>query len=158
MFDAVSGDTELAIVDPSVLPAGFNIYEFNIDSLEVSDDRFEPVQLTYRDARTGKEATVTVIGVLAIQVNSDITAGVYVNEAAYRTTFGVPNYLRTYVKLDDGVNAKRAAESIESIRPEPISSDRDSTPTAQTVWAAPAAVSRNASRNFTSEACRWRMR
>jgi putative ABC transport system permease protein len=114
VFDAAGSDSKLAIVDPSVLPEGFNIYEFNIHSLEVEDDRFDPVQLTYRDARTGKEATVTVIGVLAIQVNSDITAGVYVNEAAYRTMFGEPNYLRTYVKLDDGVNAKRAAEGIES--------------------------------------------
>jgi len=114
VFDAVRGDAKLAIVDPSVLPTGFNIYEFTIDELEVTDERFDPVQVTYADPRTGKEATVTVIGVLAIQVNSDFTAGVYVNEAAYRATFGEPQYLRTYVKLDDGVNAKRAAEGIES--------------------------------------------
>jgi putative ABC transport system permease protein len=114
VFEAVRGDSKLAIVDPSVLPSGFNIYEFNIDDLEVTDERFDPVQVTYKDPRTGKEATATVVGVLAIQVNSDFTAGVYVNEAAYRAVFGEPNYLRTYVKLDNGVNAGRAAESIES--------------------------------------------
>ena len=114
VFDAVQGDSKLAIVDPSVLPTGFNIYEFNIADLKVTDERFDPVQVTVTDPRTGKETAVTVVGVLAIQVNSDYTAGIYINEAAYRATFGEPQYLRTYVKLDNGVNIKNAAQAIES--------------------------------------------
>lgn len=114
VFDAVAGDSTLAIVDPSVLPDGFNDYEFNVDVDVDDNDRFEPFQLQVTNTVTGAEATVTVIGVLAIQVQPQYTAGVYVNESAYRQVFGEPEYLRSYVKLNDGVDAKTAAQDIEA--------------------------------------------
>ncbi|MGE0687623.1 MAG: ABC transporter permease, partial [Dehalococcoidia bacterium] len=114
VFNAVASDPKLALIDPSVLPDGFNEYEFYVDGLKVSNDHFKPFDLTYTDTATGREATVTVIGILAIQTDPAISAGVYVNESAYRATFGEPNYLRTYVKLNDGVKTKQAAQQIES--------------------------------------------
>ena len=65
VFDAVAADPSLAIVDPSVLPDGFNDYEFYADDVTVENDRFEPFQLQFIDTVTGNEKTVTVIGVLA---------------------------------------------------------------------------------------------
>ncbi|MGE0227499.1 MAG: ABC transporter permease [Dehalococcoidia bacterium] len=112
-FAAVRSDPALALVDPSVLPDGFNEYGFNIADLEVKDDRFAPFELEVTDVASGKSTTVTVVGVLAIQVDSSYTAGVYVNEDAYRATFGTPDYLRTYVRLDDSVSPRDGAEAIE---------------------------------------------
>jgi putative ABC transport system permease protein len=113
VFDAVKNGANLAVVDPSVLPSGFNNYDFNVD-LTVEDDRFERFELEYKNIVTNEEARVTVIGVLAIQIDSSYTAGIYVPERAYTPVFGTPDYLRSYVKLDDKVDAKRAAEGIEA--------------------------------------------
>ncbi|HEY7466077.1 MAG TPA: FtsX-like permease family protein, partial [Dehalococcoidia bacterium] len=114
VFGAVALDSNLALVDPSVLPSGFNDYEFQVKDLTVEDDRFDPFDLEYTDVLTGREARVTVIGVLAIQVPPQYTAGVYVNQAAYKATFGEPDYLRSYVRFNDGVKVKAASESIEA--------------------------------------------
>ena len=114
VYEAVRAGSGLALVDPSVLPSGFNDFEFHAKDVTVKDDRFEPFELEYRNIVTGQEARVTVIGVLAIQVMPAYTAGIYVPEAAYSRTFGAPEYLRGYVKLNDGVSVKRAAAAIEA--------------------------------------------
>jgi putative ABC transport system permease protein len=113
VFDAVASDSTLALVDPSVLPDGFNDYEFQT-GVVVEDDRFEPFQLQVIDTRTGSETAFTVVGVLAIQVPATYTAGVYVNEAAYTQIFGEPEYLRSFVKLNDGIGAEEGARNIEA--------------------------------------------
>lgn len=114
VLDEVAGGTNFALVDPSVLPDGWNEFEFKVSGLTVKNDRFDAFDLTYVDTETGRQATVTVIGILAIQVDAQYTAGVYVSEAAYRQTFGEPSYVRTYVKLNDGVKATGAAREIEA--------------------------------------------
>jgi putative ABC transport system permease protein len=111
---AVRNGRGLALVDPNVLPDGFNEYEFYVDGVTVSDDRFQPFDLDVRDVTTGRESRLTVVGILAIRVDSSITAGVYVNDGDYRATFGAPTYLRTYVRLVDGADAQASAEAIES--------------------------------------------
>jgi putative ABC transport system permease protein len=114
VLGAVAADSKLALVDPSVLPSGFNDYEFQVKGAVVENDRFDAFELEYTDVMTGREARVTVVGVLAIQVPATVTAGVYVNESAYAATFGEPAYLRSYVKFNDGVKVKTAAEAIEA--------------------------------------------
>jgi putative ABC transport system permease protein len=114
VLGAVAADSKFALVDPSVLPNGFNDYEFQVKGAVVEDDRFDAFELEYTDVMTGREARVTVIGVLAIQVPATVTAGVYVNESAYGATFGEPAYLRSYVKFNDGVKVKTASEAIEA--------------------------------------------
>ncbi|HEU0075268.1 MAG TPA: FtsX-like permease family protein, partial [Dehalococcoidia bacterium] len=113
VFDAVAADSSLALVDFSVMPGGFNDYDFLAD-VTVENDRFEPFQLQFVDTMTGTEKTVTVIGALASQIGPQYTAGIYVNDAAYREVFGEPAYLRSYVKLNDGVNSGDAAKQIEA--------------------------------------------
>ncbi len=114
VFDAVQNGTQYALVDPSVLPSGFNDYDFQVKGLNVKNDRFQPFDIEYTDTMTHREARVTVIGVLAIQVDQSYTAGVYVPASAYERVFGQPSLLRTFVKLNGGVKAKQAAKDIEA--------------------------------------------
>jgi putative ABC transport system permease protein len=81
---------------------------------KVTDDRFAPFEVKVRNTLTGDEQTLTVIGVMASQLNADVIAGVYVNEATYSEAFGAPDFLRTYVRLDDGAAPKTAAREIEA--------------------------------------------
>jgi putative ABC transport system permease protein len=114
VLEAMKDGNDFALVDPSVLPGGFNDYEFQVEGLAVENDRFEPFEIDYTDGASGRQAKATVIGILAIQVDQSYTAGVYVSETAYGAVFGEPDYLRTYVKLNPGTNAKEAAQAIES--------------------------------------------
>jgi putative ABC transport system permease protein len=114
VFDAVAGDSRLAIIDPSVLPNGFNDFEYALKGVTVEDDRFEPFEMVFTDIVTKREARVVVIGALAIQVSPTYTSGIYVNESAYTNVFGAPSFLRSYVRLEDGVNARRGAAAIEA--------------------------------------------
>jgi putative ABC transport system permease protein len=114
VLDAVANNPQYALVAPSIWPENFNDYEYYVEDVEIDDKRFEPFQMEYTDTLTGKTKTVTVIGALAVQVPSRYTAGVYVNEAAFGEVFGEPEYLRSYVKLDEDVNAKDAARDIEA--------------------------------------------
>jgi putative ABC transport system permease protein len=111
VFDAVAAGQNFAVVDPTVLN-GFSAFGFMVD-VDVEDKRFDAFELQFRDVTTGREGRVTVIGVLAVQLSPDLVAGIYVPESAYSAVFGRPDYLRTYVKLDDGVNAANAARDIE---------------------------------------------
>jgi putative ABC transport system permease protein len=113
VFDAVASGANLALVAPSILPDNGNEYDFYVD-VSVADDRFEPFDLVVKDSMTGQKTTVTVVGILAIQVPSRYTAGVYVNESTYSQVYGEPEYLRSYVKLNDGVDTKEAARQIEA--------------------------------------------
>jgi putative ABC transport system permease protein len=80
----------------------------------VNEDGFKPFTVTYRDAVTLEQATVTVVGVLGTRLDAEIIAGLYVNEQAYRPIFGEPEYQRTFVQLEDGANVNDSARAIES--------------------------------------------
>jgi putative ABC transport system permease protein len=114
VFDAVASDPSLALVDISVMPDGFNDYEFQATDVTVEDDRFEPFQIQVIDTVSGRETTLTVIGALASQIGPQYTAGIYVNDAAYGQVFGEPQYLRGFVKLDGNVKSQDAAQQIEA--------------------------------------------
>ncbi|MCB9484184.1 MAG: FtsX-like permease family protein [Dehalococcoidia bacterium] len=113
VFDAVRTGSHLALVDRSVIADGFNDYDFTLKDLKIEDDRFDPVQLELFDAATGRSEVVTVIGVLGTQLEPTYTTGVYLNERDYRATFGQPDYLRTWVRLDDHTDPEQAAHAIE---------------------------------------------
>jgi putative ABC transport system permease protein len=78
------------------------------------EDGFEPFEATFRNALTGEESTVTVIGVLGTRLNAEIIAGLYVNEAGYDAVFGTPSYERTYIALAEGMAPRDGARAIES--------------------------------------------
>ncbi|MEX0799585.1 MAG: FtsX-like permease family protein [Dehalococcoidia bacterium] len=112
VLSAVRQDPSLALVDATAVD-GFNNYDWSID-IDVEDDRFEPVDVSFRDAATGAERTVTVVGVWASRLTDRYVSGIYVNPAAYEEVFGLPSFDRTYVRLEDGVDAKQAARNIEA--------------------------------------------
>jgi putative ABC transport system permease protein len=114
VLDAVAANPQYALVAPSILAGNFNDYEYYVEGVEIDDKRFEPFEMDYTNTLTGETKTVTVIGALAVQVPARYTAGVYVNEAAYSEVYGRPDYLRTYVKFNDGVDAQGGAEAIEA--------------------------------------------
>jgi putative ABC transport system permease protein len=108
VLDAVGRDTSLAIVDATDWgPYGFT---WKVEH----EDGFAPFEVSFRDAVTLEERTVTVVGVLGTRLNAEIIAGLYVNEDAYRTVFGPPAYQRTYIQLADGADIRDSARSIES--------------------------------------------
>ncbi len=109
VFNAIRTNSDVALADGSE----FSSYDFQ-PSLNVNDKRFEPVDVEFRNPVTGDLKRVTIIGVLAMKLDSSITGGIYVNAASYAPVFGAPDYQRTYVRLKDGVNAKTAANQIES--------------------------------------------
>jgi len=111
VFDAVRTESGLALVDLSVISGGFNNYEFTLADVQIEDERFEPFVLELTNAETQESTRVTVVGVLATRVDQLYTAGVYLNEDDYRRTFGAPEYLRTWVRVDGDSDA--AAQAIE---------------------------------------------
>jgi putative ABC transport system permease protein len=112
VLNAVREDAGLALIDTSAVD-GFNSYDWSID-IDVSDDRFEPVEVSFRDPSTGAERTVSVVGVWASRLTDKYVSGIYVNPAAYESVFGPPNLNRTYVRLEGGVDSKQAARDIEA--------------------------------------------
>jgi putative ABC transport system permease protein len=107
-LDAVGHDSSLAIVDATDWgPYGFTW------SVEHKDG-FEPFNVSFRDAVTLEERTVTVVGVLGTRLNAEVIAGLYVNDDAYTPVFGAPAYQRTYIQRADGANVRDSARSIES--------------------------------------------
>jgi len=112
VLSAVRDDPGLAIVDATAVD-GFNSYDWSID-IDVEDEQFEPVDVSFRDASTGAERTVTVVGVWASRLTDRYVSGIYVNAAAYEDVFGPADFNRTYVRLEDGVDSKQAARGIEA--------------------------------------------
>ena len=112
VLQAVREDATLAIVDTTAVD-GFNTYDWSID-ISVEDERFEPVDLSFRDAASGAERTVTVVGVWASRLTDRYVSGIYVNAAAYEDVFGPADFNRAYVRLEDGVDSKGASRGIEA--------------------------------------------
>jgi putative ABC transport system permease protein len=112
VLSAVAGDPRLAIIDTTAID-GFNRYDWSAD-VSVENDRFKPFDVSIRDASTGAEHTVTVIGVWASRLTDGYVSGIYINTAAYDDVFGPPEFNRTYVRLTDGVDSEQAARAIES--------------------------------------------
>jgi putative ABC transport system permease protein len=109
---AVRDNPDLGLIDTTVID-GFNSYDWSVD-VSVDDDRLEPFDIDFRDARTGEERIVTIIGVWASRLPGTLISGIYVNSEAYTEVFGSPGFNRTYVRLADGVASKSAARGIES--------------------------------------------
>ena len=116
VFDAVANGTKFALVDPSVLPEGFNQYEFNVsDDVTVDDERFDAFDLQYIDTVTrprghgyrhrypGHPGRPRLSRPASTSPRTPIAR-----------PSATPTYLRTYVRLNDGVKANQAAQDIEA--------------------------------------------
>jgi putative ABC transport system permease protein len=109
---AVRNDSGLALVDVAATdPQSGNVWQANVD---ITDKRFSPFQVTLRDAAGSSMRTVTVVGVLASRLDTRIGGGLYMNKDAYTAIFGQPQFTRTYLRLAPGIEAKGAAQDIQS--------------------------------------------
>jgi putative ABC transport system permease protein len=109
VLDAVRNDPSLAIVDG----ADFGPYDITFHP-SIEDERIEPFNVTIRNPVTDARSQVTVIGVLGTKLPAETLAGVYVNQAAYERVFGDPEFLRTYIRLDESTKTITAAREIEA--------------------------------------------
>ncbi len=109
VFDSVRTQPNLAILDGT----DFNNVGWQRE-VTVTDHTFKAFDLQIENPVTGKTGTVTVIGILALKLDANTQGGIYVNAATYAPVFGAPDYQRTYIRLQNGVNAKTAAKQIES--------------------------------------------
>jgi putative ABC transport system permease protein len=109
VFDAVRTDAKYALVDGS----DFSEYDWE-KTVDINDKRFKAFDVVISDPVSGKSETVTVIGVMSLKLTSGFAGGIYVNADAYQQVFGEPQFLRTYIGLHPGVNARDAARGIES--------------------------------------------
>ena len=110
---AVASNPTVALIDTTALD-GFNDFDFSVD-VDIEDDQFEPFDVAVRSTDTGTTSTFTVIGIWSSRLSDEFVSGVYVNAGAYTDVSGnAPVFNRTYVNLDDGVDAKDAARGIES--------------------------------------------
>jgi putative ABC transport system permease protein len=113
VLEAVRTDPTLALLDTSPID-DTNDYEFTYDP-GVEGGEFEPFQMSVRDAVSGKQRTVTVVGIWASRLTGEFISGVYVNGDSYRTTFGDPIFPRSYVALADGADDRETARDIEAV-------------------------------------------
>jgi len=114
VFQAVASGQGYALVDwQSTSDNNNNAWDWTPD-VRIEDERFAPFTVEVRDLATGRDTSVTVIGVLPLKLDWRTVAGIYVNGTTYAETFGVPEYQRTYIQLHDGVDAEAAAKGIEA--------------------------------------------
>jgi putative ABC transport system permease protein len=110
VFSAVRDQSGFALLDGADQTQDFDWHPVT----NVTDHRFEPFKVQLRNPETGVTSTVTVIGVMSMKLSQHTIAGVYVNSADYGSVFGAPRFERTYLRLDQGVNANVAAKQIQS--------------------------------------------
>ena len=111
-LEAVRTDPNLALIDIAATDADET--ESLAVNVEIEEDRFEPFQVTVRDEATGRQRTLTIIGVWASRLDQRITGGVYVNAGSYKSLFGGFEFSRAYIRLADSTDATTAANAIES--------------------------------------------
>jgi putative ABC transport system permease protein len=114
VLDAVRTNGAFGLIDwPATSSDAYDDYDWRAD-VDIEDTRFDAFPVEVRNPATGAVIKVMVIGVLPTRLDWGTVAGIYVNEGAYRTVFGAPDYQRTYIQLEDGVGATQAARAIES--------------------------------------------
>jgi putative ABC transport system permease protein len=111
VLDAVRTNPDLALIDTTAID-GFNDYDFSA-TVTVENEKFEPFEMGVRDAATGNERTVTVIGVWSNRAPYKFISGIYVNPQSYEDVFGSPVFNRAFVRLAN-VDSEDGARSIES--------------------------------------------
>jgi putative ABC transport system permease protein len=110
----VRSDHAYALVDTAVVGISFNdSFDWTVKGVTITGDRFDPFDLTITNPSTGKTITVTVIGILRTQLPSATIGGIYLDEAAYTSVFGQPEYRRGFIRLAEGADSREAARQVE---------------------------------------------
>jgi putative ABC transport system permease protein len=118
VWRALDDQPGLAVVDPAVVPrrANFNFAvppDFRLSGFYAEDEGFTPLQVTVRDPQTGRQLTVTVIGVLSDTAPLEM-AGISTSQPTLAAVFGERVEPTSHLfALQEGVDAKATAAMLE---------------------------------------------
>jgi len=118
VFEAVRTQPNLALIDILAVPNNGNVGAgpdlFKLTGLTTSDKEFDPITVEVRDPVTGRQGTLTVIGVFSSKIPQRVLFGLYTNERSYAAIFGPPEYRRFYLRLQPGANGEAVAKGIKA--------------------------------------------
>jgi putative ABC transport system permease protein len=116
VFEATRTGADLAIIDSFPMqPAGFADPElWKVDGVEVADKRFNPFPVEVHDPVTGKQRTLTVIGVFSAKIPTNLFFGVITNEQTYVSVYGHTDYRSIFLRLVPGTDGDQAAKGIKA--------------------------------------------
>ncbi len=115
VWEAVSRDPTLAIVDANTLQAGGfggGPVQFHLEGVQRQGSTMQPVTIEVGSALDGRVRQFTVIGVIDPQVS--MLFGIYVGEQAFRELFPEPARLTYYVDVAPGTDVQALSRQIEA--------------------------------------------
>jgi putative ABC transport system permease protein len=118
VWRALRDHPNLAVVDQLVVPRKANWgappAKFRLSGFYLEDETFAPVRIRARDAQSGKQVTLTVIGVLS-DTAPTFMAGIWTSQHTLSSVFRDRVLPTTHLfALRPGVDAKSTAAKIES--------------------------------------------
>jgi putative ABC transport system permease protein len=119
VWRALRTKPNLAVVDSQVVPRkanwGFGILpKFQLQGFYVEDEVFDPVRVAVRDPQSGKQLTLTVIGVLSDSA-PQFMYGIWTSQRSVERSFGNRVLPTIHLfKLRPGIDAKATAQRLES--------------------------------------------
>ncbi len=119
VWDALRTRPNLAVVDQFAVPRRENwnfavMPDFRLTGFYLEDKTFDPVRVRVRDQQTGRQLTLTVIGVLADNT-PQFMGGLWTSQRTVGRTFGDRVLPTTHLfALNAGVDPRATAARIES--------------------------------------------
>ncbi|MFQ5472973.1 MAG: ABC transporter permease, partial [Dehalococcoidia bacterium] len=115
VWQAFKTRDDVAVVDAFTLEGGglFDDVSFPIDGIESDATEFEPITLEVRDFFGGGRTRVEVIGVIDFGASQSFL-GVFIPQSAFVRTFGLGEFARHMIGLEDPGDSKDVAREIEA--------------------------------------------
>src|SRR3990172_6820192 len=113
VWQALQTESDVALTDGFVIQSGFGPREFSLKGIPTDSDRYDAPTITVRDATSGQQRDVRVIGVIGFGASSNFM-GIYMGEKGFNAVFGEPELSMHFVALTDPDNSRQAARAIES--------------------------------------------
>ena len=123
VWGAVAGEPSKAVIDVNALGSDFLSFGdfgvFGLQGLDADVRSFDPIDLVVRDAASGAEETVEVIGIMELGASGggdpgSSFFGLMSTSGLVERVFGEPDFTNHYVALDDSSRAEVVAREIES--------------------------------------------
>ncbi len=119
VWQAVRDNPDLAVIDAFAVPSrgggGFNIGgpEFRLEGLYFEDEEMEPIEIEFREPRSGAVSTVTIVAVM--DAVADQSGVIMLSKAVLDGVSEEPLPITTYrFRLEDGADAHAIAEGLDS--------------------------------------------
>ena len=96
-----------------MIQGGFGPNEFSLEGIPTDADRYDAPTITVRDAASGKQRDVRVIGVIGFGASNNFM-GIFMGEKGFDAVFGAPELSMHFVALTDPGSSREAARDIEA--------------------------------------------